>query len=110
MAAITFTGLGSNFDSNAVIDGLVAAEKIPIQALTQHKSDVSSQLSLLAGLVSKLQALGTSASNLSTASTIASVTATSSDETRVKVSATGAATAASHTVVVNKLAQAQTSI
>ena len=82
---ITFTGLASGFNSQSVIDKLVAAEKIPENAIQQRLQDTNSQISIIGSLTSKLQALQTQAQGLNRPSLVTALSGTSSDETKVKV-------------------------
>jgi flagellar hook-associated protein 2 len=110
MSTISFTGLASGFDSNSVINSLVAAERQPATELQQHEADTNQQISTLGDLVSKLQSLGTTATGLSDATSIQSLSASTSDSSRVTISATGSAIATNYNLSVQQLARAQTSV
>ncbi len=108
MPAITFTGIASGFDSNSIIDSLVAAEKAPAQTIQAQQSATQSQLSTLGALMSRLQALGDDVSAWTGASATAPIAASSSSAA-VAASVSGGATPGTYQVGVDALAQAQTS-
>jgi len=105
---ISFSGLGSGLDTGKIVDQLVAAEKVPVNALTQRKSETSKRLSIVGDLVTKLQALKNTAKSFDTASGATALTATSSDLTRVKVTAGSNASVGVYNFKVDHLAQAET--
>lgn len=108
MSTITFTGLGAGFDANAVIDSLVKVERLPIQTLTTAKNAVTTQLSTLGDLASRLSALGGQADALSGANTLRPMAASSSDPTRVTASAAAGVSAGSWEITVGQLARSET--
>jgi flagellar hook-associated protein 2 len=106
--SISFSGLGSGLDTNKIVDQLVAIEKAPIGQLNQRKSETSKRLSIVGELISKLQALRSSALSLDASDKVTSLSATSSDSTRVKVSASSSASPGVYNLRVDRLAQAET--
>jgi flagellar hook-associated protein 2 len=106
MSGITFTGLASGLDTGALIDQLVAAEKIPADTLTSRQSDLSTQKSIVSTLSSQLAALGAAARGMDLASELSPRVATVSDS-HLAVAVSSAAAAAAHTMRVKQLAAAQ---
>jgi flagellar hook-associated protein 2 len=104
--SITFAGIGSNIDVNSLITGLVNAAKAPETAINTHISDAQTRISTLGDLVTKLQALQTSANGFSLRSGAAARTATSSDAAQVSATASSSAIPGSYTVKVTALAAA----
>jgi len=101
----TFGGLASGLDTNAIIQQLVALERLPIQHLEAKKAVEQSRLDLIGtlnGLVKDLQAR---AADLATAGSFLSYTASVSHEAIANVTATGEAQSGSHTLFVQQLAQ-----
>jgi flagellar hook-associated protein 2 len=82
--AFTAGGLASGLDTNTIVDKLVAIESLPITKNQAQQSALTVQISSIGDLVSKIKALSSSATNLSTngltgyniASTPGGVTAT----------------------------------
>jgi flagellar hook-associated protein 2 len=90
-----------------LIDGLVAAERLPIRALEQRQSATNQRISTLGDLVSKLKALQAKAKELDSTSELKARSVTSSQESRVTSTITGEATPGPHSVRVISLAAAQ---
>jgi flagellar hook-associated protein 2 len=108
MASISFSGLGSGLDTDSIVEKLVAVEKAGATALTTRKTANTKKLSVVAELVSKLQALKTQATSLSTASGINTFGSTTNDASRVKITASSNASVGVYNLKVNHLAQAET--
>jgi flagellar hook-associated protein 2 len=92
---------------SALIDGLIAAERIPIRGLEQRKTATSQRISTLGEIISKLKALEAKAKELDAPSELAAYQVTSSNEARVTARVSSDVTPGSHTVRVNALAAAQ---
>jgi flagellar hook-associated protein 2 len=108
MSSITFGGLASGLDTNAIIDGLVKAESIPLTAIQTHKSNVDAASQTVSDISNKLAALKTAAQALETPTGFSSYSVTSSD-TAIVASVTGAAAGGSFDVQVTQLAKEQRS-
>jgi flagellar hook-associated protein 2 len=104
---VTFAGLGSGIDFGNITTQLVNAERIPLSALNTRKTGVNRQISLLGDLATKLSALSTAASSLDTANELRVYKAQSSDDTRVRVTASSVANVGTYDITVNALASAQ---
>jgi len=90
---LTFGGLASGLDTNAIVTSLVSAERAPIRQMQSKQSETRSQLSVLTGINTKLAALKTKAETIDTMKELGAVAATSSDSTKVGVTAGSNATA-----------------
>lgn len=99
-------GLASGLNSGAIIDALMSVERIPILRLQSQKQRLNQQNDIFGKLDGKLDALTAVLQKMDTTGELASYTATSSDETKVKVTAGGNATNGAWTVNVTQLAQA----
>ncbi len=53
----TFGGLASGLDTNALLEGLLAIERIPLQRIESRRAEISNQRSLMRDLNTKLLAL-----------------------------------------------------
>jgi len=106
---IQFSGLVSGLDSGAIIDQLVAAERAPINRINARRSQANSRLSTIGSLISQMQSLKTSAEGLDTSDEVRAFSATSSNEERIKVTASGTATDSTYNINVGRLATAETS-
>ncbi len=109
MAQITFSGLASGFDSSAIVDKLVAAERAPEQTYITQQSAANARISVLNDLMSRFTALGTAAQAVNTADKAKAFSTTSSDDGRVKIVASSAAQEGTYLVSVGSLARAETS-
>lgn len=108
MAGITFGGLATGLDTNALITGLMAAERVPYDALTTKSNLVAGARATISAMSSKLNALKTAADALSDPAGFASLVATSSDAA-VVASTSGTGSAGTYDVSVTQLAREQRS-
>jgi flagellar hook-associated protein 2 len=107
---ISFSGLATGIDTNALVEQLVALERAPAVKLADRKSDANRRMSIVSDLISKLTAFKTARKGMDTASEVNAVTASSSDEGRVKVTGSGAAQPGQLALRVGTLARGQTSV
>jgi flagellar hook-associated protein 2 len=105
---ISFSGLASGMDTNAIVENLVALERGQANALKRQKSDAQARMKVLDDLRAKLTALRGSAADLDEADEIRSVSASSSDEASLGVRAGSAAATGTYSVKIVKLAQSET--
>ncbi|MBM4060576.1 MAG: hypothetical protein FJ265_05705 [Planctomycetes bacterium] len=106
-AGISFGGLASGLDTQAIIRALMAVERRPITQLETKKTTLNKAKSLfgdLDGLLDKLQA---AAKALKTTTDFLKMKVASDDEDVLTASAAGSAAPGTHTVRVNRLATAQ---
>jgi flagellar hook-associated protein 2 len=106
MAGIQISGLLSNsaFDWKSVVDQLIAAESIPLNTLTTQKTTNTTQISALADLQTKLQALQDSVQAIRAGDLFSARTVTTdSNSTWNSTSSTGA-TIGTYTIAVQHLA------
>ncbi|MFO1011720.1 MAG: flagellar filament capping protein FliD [Planctomycetota bacterium] len=101
---ISITGLGSGLDTNKIIQQLVALEKLPIDALGTQKKTVQSKLSSLGTFKGLVKDLQTKARLVSTKKDLLEYNVTPSAEGVATFSASGFATAGSHSIKVLTLA------
>lgn len=101
---ITFGGLASNLDTNAIVTGLAKAQRIPLDALNARQALVSNAASSLTSFMSNVTALQTAAAALSTSAGLSSLAASSND-TGVVVSAGAGAQPGSYSIDVIALAK-----
>ncbi|NUO52315.1 MAG: flagellar filament capping protein FliD [Polyangiaceae bacterium] len=108
MSSITFGGLASGLDTNAIIDGLMKAERIPLDRITSRQSEVQAAKDGISSMSTKMANLKSAAQALSSLSGFSSYKAGSTDSSIV-ASVSGASSPASYTVSVQKLAREQRS-
>ncbi len=103
---IQLTGLSGGFDASGVITQLVSLAKKPVDDIGARKALVDSAVSTMNTFSSRLSTLRATANALADSSGYASFATTSSD-TSVVASATGAAQGGSYDIQVTKLASSQ---
>lgn len=106
--SITITGLASGLDVNAIIDGLVKAESVPLTAISTKKTNYNAASSTISSIETKLAALRSASSALADPVQYASYKTSSSDSTIVPTVA-GAPQQGSYDVIVTQLATEQRS-
>ncbi|MEW6749555.1 MAG: flagellar filament capping protein FliD [Candidatus Latescibacterota bacterium] len=104
---ITFSGLGSGLDTDAIIEQLVKLERRPIELIQTRQTRLGQQKEIIQSIASSLLTLQDSVTQLSSAEVFSVVEATSAASDRVAVSATNEAAAGSFSVEVVSLAQAR---
>ncbi len=109
MSTTLTSGVGLAFDSTAVIDAMVSAEKVPKVAIQNKQAATQNQISLLGGIISQLQSFGTLAKGMATVAGAQAYAAKSSNEGSVSASVSGAVRAGAYKVNVTQIATAQTS-
>lgn len=107
MATISSPGIGSGLDIQSLVTQLVALEKTPLNALRSEATAQQTRLSLWGTIKSQVSALGDAAATLAQASGWNAVTARSSNDSAVGVSASAGAAQSALSVEVQRLAQAQ---
>jgi flagellar hook-associated protein 2 len=107
--AITFGGLASGLNTNALIDGLMAIERIPLKRNQAKQLSLTSAKNTLASVLSAVSAIKTAAEALDTDAEFASfstkVGKDANGEEPVVATVTGSALAGSYSVGVSQLAQ-----
>ena len=106
MSLLTFGGLASGLDTNAIIESLVSAERIPIAALEARQQRVTATTNAISSLSTKMGTLKTAAQALATSLGFSSYKASSSDAS-VVATVSGAAASGSYALSVTKLAKEQ---
>lgn len=103
--SISFTGLASGFDSAAYIDAIMAQEKLPLTRLETKKQVTAAYQNVFKSLNTKLATLKDAAISLSDLGSFQMSKASTSDATKLSVTAESTAIAGEYSVVVNNLAQ-----
>lgn len=107
MATISSPGIASGIDVKSIVSQLVELERAPLKSLQTQGASLQSKVSVYGSLKSMATALGDAADKLAQPANWSSVSATSSDNTAVGVTATGTAARTSLSVEVQRLAKAQ---
>jgi flagellar hook-associated protein 2 len=107
---VSFTGIGSGMDLTALIDGLVAIERIPITQIEAKKSTANQQLTTLGNLVSRLASLKSSADALNEAKEVRAVKASTSADDVATAAVSNAAAVGSYNLRVTSLATPQVTV
>ncbi len=101
---ISFSGLASGLDTQAIISQLVALERIPIQLIEAKQSTEQSKLDKLDDFATLVEALQTAAEQLATTDEFYAWTVNNTDPTVASITATGGAQAGAHSMEVQELA------
>lgn len=107
MATISSVGLSSGLNVKDIVSQLVALEKKPLDTLKVQASTVQTKISAFGQIKSMVSTLSDTLSKLTSVTGWNAVTATSSDDTAVKVSAIGGTQPTSFSVAVQTLATAK---
>lgn len=107
MAAITSMGIGSGLDIAGIISQLMVAERQPEQDMITKEADFTAQLTALGTVKGAVSTFQTSVQALSSASQFGQMTASVGDSTVATATAVSTATAGTHSLVVDQLAQNQ---
>ena len=98
-------GLMSGLDTNSIIDGLIDAERIPINQLRARRSQFSAKDTAWQEVATRFSAIRTALNAIDSTSDLDGfVTATSSNDAVLSASATGTAAVGSVTLTVDRLA------
>jgi flagellar hook-associated protein 2 len=108
-SGITFSGF-NNIDFSAILNLVMQQERAPLNALESRKSALETQNGALATFATKLAALETAAAGLADTDNMAGLSAASSNDSVVGVSAGSGAIAGSYDVVVTAIAKAQVTV
>lgn len=108
MANIQFGGLITGLDTNALVAGLIKAERRSVDILQAQKVRFQTQDLVFTSLISALGTLKSSAQVLSLANDFNTKSTTSSDATVLTASADSTALVGSYNIVVDRLAAAET--
>ncbi len=106
MPAITFSGIGSGIDTEALVSGLMRASEGPLAALQRRQQGVSAAVTTLSDLGGLLSSLRTAVEGLDTAGEVGSY-GTSSSTGGIVATANGTASPGAYDIVVEKLAREQ---
>jgi flagellar hook-associated protein 2 len=107
MANIQFGGLITGLDTNALVAGLVQAERRSVTVLQSQKVRFQAQDAVFASVVGAMGSLKSSAQNISLSTDFIKRSATTSDAAVLTASASSTAAVGSSLVAVDSLAKAQ---
>jgi flagellar hook-associated protein 2 len=108
--SITFTGLGSGFDSASVIEKLVQVESAQITRMEKWKEEWTAKISALEKLNSLLSDFRSAVQAMNTPGKFQAKTVTVSDSNILSATVSAEAAAGSHQVLVNQLAQGEVEV
>jgi flagellar hook-associated protein 2 len=106
MAAITFSGLSTGINFNALADSLIALERGPITQLQTRQTQIKARKELYNDIISSLNAVKTAAENVARPSNLRLAEATTSDTDKLTASADSTAAGGTYEVTVQRLATA----
>ena len=105
--SITFTGLGSGFDSASVIEKLVQVESAQIDRMEKWKEEWTAKIAALEKLNSLLSDFRTAVKGMNTPGKFQAKTITVSHPDMVSATVSSGAPSGSHQILVNQLAQGE---
>jgi len=103
---ISLSGLASGLDTNAMIEGLMKLERLPLTNLQAQKTDLGNQTALMRSLNTKLTALKTAVADLTYQASFNIVGGVSSNKDIVDIKTTDSAAKGTYSVKVTSLASA----
>ncbi|MEM6960125.1 MAG: flagellar filament capping protein FliD [Myxococcota bacterium] len=106
----SFSGLASGLDTSSLIAQLVEVESLPIVRMEDQKADYESMSRRITDIAGEVENTRTEIKKLETEDDILTYTGTSSDSTKVGVTATSLAVPGQYTVQVSALAAAQSNV
>ncbi len=107
MATVSFPGVFSGIDTDTLIAYAMASATVRLNSLVLRKTTWEEKISAVGDIEERVGHLQDLVDLINDASTLRQVTATTTDKTIVTVSASGGATEAVHSIVVNQLANAE---
>lgn len=111
MGIVSSTGVGSGIDIQSLVTSLATSEGQPAKdTITSQQNKINTRLSGLGTLKSSLSTFETAVNKLKTGSLFKTHTASSSDETILKATASTGSVTGTYAVEVTQLAKAQKSI
>ena len=105
MAGITFSGISTGIDFQAIVDTMILAEQTRIDLVRAKQAEETAKLTAIQSFNGLLLGLRTSANTLSRQQNFRVQTVTSSQESLLAASVTGNAAPGTHFITVNQLAQ-----
>ena len=106
-SGITFTGLSSGMDTDAIVTAMMNAASGPMNIMKAQQAAVQSQETAISALTTDMTALQTAANALRNASTLQTTTTSSSNSSVVTASSSPGSVQGTHSLVVNQMAMAE---
>lgn len=111
MSIVSSTGLGSGIDIQSLVTQLATAETQPqLNAIQRHRDTASARLSGLGTLKSALSDFQTAINALKDGSAFRAHTSSSSDESKLKITADAYAASGTYSLEITQLAKAQKAV
>lgn len=107
MVGITSAGIGSGLDVESIIGSLMAAERLPLNKVSQERTSINTKISIYGIIKNSFSELKTAADKLSSLNNLNPLKATSNDEKIISATASGSSAKGSYSIEVSQLAQAQ---
>jgi len=104
--SITFSGLASGMDTQAIIDAMMNIARAPVARLQNKRKTYTTQLSTLSDLSSRLSSLRTTARGMQSASTLKSYSAQSADTEKLTAVAGSGAAPGTYDIEIQSIARA----
>jgi flagellar hook-associated protein 2 len=105
MSPITISGLGSNLDTESIIEGLMKVERLPAARLEQKQAKVKARETALQGILNKLNEVGSALQALRSPTLWADTQTATSSSTAITAELAGGAGPGGYQVEVTQLAR-----
>jgi flagellar hook-associated protein 2 len=107
LSGINFSGLSSGIDTDSIISQLMKLQQRPITKMQQQQQTIQQQQAAITQISALISSVQAAAGALDSTTGFTQVTATNSDDTITKITASSGAQTGSHTVKVTQLASSQ---
>lgn len=107
MVGISSAGIGSGLDIEGIISSLMAAERLPLNKVSQERTAINTKISIYGIIKNSFADLKSAADKLTNLSNLNPLKATSSDDKFVSATASAAGAKGSYSIEVSQLAKAQ---
>jgi flagellar hook-associated protein 2 len=107
MVGISSAGIGSGLDIEGIIGSLMAAERLPLNKVSQERTAINTKISIYGIIKNSFADLKSAADKLTNLSNLNPLKATSSDDKMVSATASSANAKGSYSIEVSQLAKAQ---
>jgi flagellar hook-associated protein 2 len=107
MVGISSAGIGSGLDIEGIVRSLMAAERLPLNKVSQERTEINTKISIYGIIKNSFSELKTAADKLTNISNLNPLKVTSGDDKIISGTANSANAKGSYSIEVSQLAKAQ---